>query len=106
MIDERTITTDDLRVRLDQRKNPDFWNVQPDKWFTGEVIPGSRRLPLDTIEHNIEGVPKDAEPSLREPAPAACRSRGRRRTQESRALRARGPPRHHQPTGSRPAVER
>lgn len=61
MTDVRTITTDDLRQRLDQRKNLEFWNVQTDKWFTGEMIPGSRRMPLDTIEHDTVDIPKDAK---------------------------------------------
>ena len=61
MTDVRTITTNDLRQRLDQGTNLEFWNVLTDKWFTGEMIPGSRRVPLDMIEHNTAGVPKDAE---------------------------------------------
>jgi rhodanese-related sulfurtransferase len=59
MTDVRTITTDDLRQRLDQGTNLEFWNVLTDKWFTGGMIPGSRRMPLDAIEHT--SVPKDAE---------------------------------------------
>ena len=31
------------------------------KWFSGELIPGSRRVPLDTIEHDTRSVSKDAE---------------------------------------------
>jgi rhodanese-related sulfurtransferase len=61
MTDIRTITTDDLRQRLNQGENLEFWNVQTDKWFTGEMIPGSRRMPLDTIEHDTVDVPKNAE---------------------------------------------
>ena len=61
MTDVRTITTNELRQRLDQGTHLEFWNVLTDKWFTGEMIPGSRRMPLDTIEHDTAGVPKDAE---------------------------------------------
>jgi rhodanese-related sulfurtransferase len=57
----QTITTADLRQRLNQGTNLEFWNVLTDKWFTGEMIPGSRRVPLDTIEHSTRDVPKDAE---------------------------------------------
>jgi len=59
--DVQTISTGDLRNRLDQGTNFEFWNVLTDKWFTGEMIPGSCRMPLDTIEHGAAGVPKDAE---------------------------------------------
>jgi len=61
MADVRTITTNDLRQRLDQGINFEFWNVLTDKWYTGEMIPGSRRVPLDTIEHKTASVPKDSE---------------------------------------------
>lgn len=61
MTDVRTITSDDLQQRLNQGGNLEFWHVQTDKWFTGEMIPGSRRMPLDTIEHDTVGVLKNAE---------------------------------------------
>ena len=34
-----------------------------DEWFKGEMIPGSRRLPLDTIGKEVreKSLPKDAE---------------------------------------------
>jgi rhodanese-related sulfurtransferase len=61
MSDVRTITTNDLRQRLDQGTNLEFWNVLTDNSFTGEMIPGSRRMPLDTIERNTASIPKSAE---------------------------------------------
>jgi rhodanese-related sulfurtransferase len=61
MTDVRTITTEGLRQRLDEETNLEFWNVLTDTWFTGEMIPGSRRVPLDTIEHSTAGIPKDVE---------------------------------------------
>jgi rhodanese-related sulfurtransferase len=61
MTDVRTISTDDLRRRLDQGTNLELWNVLTEQWFTGDMIPGSRRMPLDTIEHNTAGLPKDTE---------------------------------------------
>jgi len=61
MIDVRTITSDDLQQRLNQGGNLELWNVQTDKWFNGEMIPGSRRMPLDKIEHDTVGIPKNAE---------------------------------------------
>jgi rhodanese-related sulfurtransferase len=61
MTDVRTITTNELRQRLDQGGPLELWNVLTDKFFTGEMIPGSKRMPLDAIEQNHDGVPKDAE---------------------------------------------
>ena len=61
MTDVRTITTDDLQQRLNQGESFEFWNVQTDKWFNGEMIPGSWRMPLDTLEHDTAGIPKNAE---------------------------------------------
>ena len=42
--DVRTLAIEDLRERLDSGRPLEFWNVQTDKWFTGEIIPGSRRV--------------------------------------------------------------
>ena len=56
-----TITTYDLQRRLNRGESLEVWNVQTDKWFNGEMIPGSRRMPLDTIEHDTVRIPKNAE---------------------------------------------
>src|SRR3712207_2209943 len=64
MADIRTISTDELRQRLAQpRSGLQFWNVLTDDYFAGEMIPGSRRVPLDTIGREVaeSGVGKDAE---------------------------------------------
>jgi rhodanese-related sulfurtransferase len=61
MTDVRTLATEDLRKRLDSGNHLEFWNVQTDKWFTGEMIPGSRRVPLDTIARDALNVPIDTE---------------------------------------------
>jgi rhodanese-related sulfurtransferase len=61
MLDARTISTDELRQRLDHGHLPHLWNVLTSQYFTGEVIPGSHRMPLDTIGHATTSVPKDAE---------------------------------------------
>jgi rhodanese-related sulfurtransferase len=61
MLDARTISTDELRQRLDHGHIAHLWNVLTSQYFTGEIIPGSRRMPLDTIGHAMTSVPKDAE---------------------------------------------
>lgn len=49
MAEVKTISTEELQQRLRQGNNPHFWNVLTDGYFKGEMIPGSRRVPLDTI---------------------------------------------------------
>lgn len=61
MLDARTISTDELRHRLDHGHIPHLWNVLTSPYFTGELIPGSTRMPPDTIGHATTSVPKDAE---------------------------------------------
>ena len=64
MADIRTITPDELRARLAQpRAQLQFWNVLTDEYFAGEMIPGSRRVPLDTIGREVaeSGLAKDGE---------------------------------------------
>lgn len=57
------ISTDDLAHRVEQAKPFYFWNVLTDEYFTGELIPGSQRAPVDTVgrETTRLGLPKDAE---------------------------------------------
>jgi rhodanese-related sulfurtransferase len=61
MADVRNLSTDELRQRLAYGDGPQLWNVLTSQYFTGELIPGSRRMPLDTIGHETAAVPKDAE---------------------------------------------
>jgi rhodanese-related sulfurtransferase len=61
MLDARTISTDELRQRLDHGHISHLWNVLTSQYFTGEVIPGSTRMPLDTIGQATTSVPKGAE---------------------------------------------
>ena len=61
MSDIRTVSTQELQQRLDRDSGLHLWNVQTHQYFTGELIPGSRRFPLDTIEHETQGISKDAE---------------------------------------------
>ena len=63
MSDIRTISTQELEERLQQVTSLEFWNVLTDEWFKGEMIPGSRRVPLDTVGREVhdKNLPKDAE---------------------------------------------
>ena len=53
MAEAKTISTEQLQQRLEQAKSLHFWNVLTDGYFKGEMIPGSRRVPLDTIAREV-----------------------------------------------------
>ena len=57
----RTVSTDELLRRLDRDSGLHLLNAQTGQWFTGELIPGSRRLPLDRIGAQSFALSKDAE---------------------------------------------
>jgi rhodanese-related sulfurtransferase len=57
----RTVSTDELQRRLDRDSGLHLLNVQTGQWFSGELIPGSRRVPLDRIGTQSLLVSKDAE---------------------------------------------
>ena len=63
MAEVKTISTEKLQQRLEQDNSLHLWNVLTDGYFTGEMIPGSRRVPLDTIgrEESGEKSPKGEE---------------------------------------------
>lgn len=44
-----TITTADLAQRLHDDVGLHVWNVLTDEYFQGELIPGSRRVPVDRL---------------------------------------------------------
>ena len=45
----KTISTEQLQQRMKEGNSLHLWNVLTDGYFKGEMIPGSRRVPLDTI---------------------------------------------------------
>jgi rhodanese-related sulfurtransferase len=63
MANLKTISTEELQQRLQQGNSLHFWNVLTDGYFKGEMIPGSRRVPLNTIGREVSGAksPKDEE---------------------------------------------
>ena len=58
----RTITLDDLAAHHAAGHLPHLWNVLTDDYFAGDMIPGSRRVPLDTVGREVArlGLPRDA----------------------------------------------
>ncbi|HEY9401710.1 MAG TPA: rhodanese-like domain-containing protein [Pyrinomonadaceae bacterium] len=58
-----TISTAELDGRLRENGNLQFWNVLTDEYFNGELIPGSRRVPLERVgrEAHESNLTKDAE---------------------------------------------
>ena len=57
----RALTTAELQQGLDRDSGLHVLNVQTDKFFAGELIPGSRRVPLDAIGPGTPELAKDAE---------------------------------------------
>lgn len=57
-----TITLDELTQALAQGTIDEFWNVLTDTYFSGEFIPGSRRVPLDQVGRELAatGLSRDA----------------------------------------------
>ena len=49
----KTISTEQLQKRLKQGNSLHFWNVLTDGYFKGEMIPGSRRVPLNTVGREV-----------------------------------------------------
>jgi len=48
-----TITADALVQRVAAGQVAELWNVLTDDYFTGELIPGSRRVPLDHVGREV-----------------------------------------------------
>jgi rhodanese-related sulfurtransferase len=63
MAEVKTLSTEKLQQRLEQGKSLHLWNVLTDGYFKGEMIPGSQRVPLDTIGREVSEAnsPKDEE---------------------------------------------
>ena len=61
MNDVRVLSTTEVQQGLDRDSGLHLLNVQTDQFFAGELIPGSRRIPLDDIEQGVRGLLKDAE---------------------------------------------
>lgn len=73
----KTITTGELEQKMHDDVGVHVWNVLTDEWFKGELIPGSRRVPLDTIDEAVDGsnLSKDAAIVVYCAGPACSQSR-------------------------------
>jgi rhodanese-related sulfurtransferase len=49
----KTISTDGLRSRLATPERLELWNVLTDEYFKHEMIPGSRRVPVDQVGREV-----------------------------------------------------
>lgn len=58
----KTITTPELKQRLGQDLGLHVWNVTTDEYFKGEMIPGSRHIPVDKLGDALKNssLAKDA----------------------------------------------
>lgn len=58
----KTITTNELERKIRTDVGVHVWNVLTDEWFKDELIPGSRRVPLDKIDEAVKqaSIAKDA----------------------------------------------
>ena len=56
------VTADAVAERVAAGTVAELWNVLTDDYFTGELIPGSRRVPLDRVgrEAARTALPRDA----------------------------------------------
>ena len=73
----QTISTQELKQRLDAKGSFEFWNVLTAQYFHGESIFGSRRVPLDKIgaEVRSKNLSKDTEIVVYCAGPACPKSR-------------------------------
>jgi rhodanese-related sulfurtransferase len=57
----RTLTARELQQGLDRDSGLHVLNVQTDRFFTGELLPGSRRIPLNLLEQGTKDLSRDTE---------------------------------------------
>jgi rhodanese-related sulfurtransferase len=72
-----TISTEELRARFANDVGLHLWNVLTDDYFKGELIPGSRRVPVDRLGETVRRstLPKDARIVVYCAGPACPNSR-------------------------------
>ena len=49
---------------LDGGTRIEFWNVLTDEYFSGEMIPGSRRVPLDQVGREVASARLDKDATI------------------------------------------
>jgi rhodanese-related sulfurtransferase len=77
MSEIRLVTAEQLRERLDRGSVVELWNALTDDYFTGEMIPGSRRVPVDQVGREVAQtkLPRHAEIVVYCSGPACPQSR-------------------------------
>lgn len=72
-----TIGASELASRLADGTVDQFWNALTDAYFTGEMIPGSRRVPVDQVAREVlkTGLAKDTSIVVYCSGPACPNSR-------------------------------
>jgi rhodanese-related sulfurtransferase len=61
MQEARIITLDELTAEQAAGRVAEFWNVLTDDYYTGELIPLSRRVPLEKVGREASMLPKDTD---------------------------------------------
>ena len=64
MSEYRTVDVKELRERLERGPVAQFWNVLSDDFFTGELIPGSRRVPVGRVGHEARSLGLDSNSEI------------------------------------------
>ncbi len=77
MVRISAISTRELARRLERGGRLEFWNVLMDDYFKGEMIPGSRRIPLDQVgqEASATRLARDSEIIVYCSGPTGAQSR-------------------------------
>lgn len=71
------VTADDLAAHTEAGHVDETWNALVDAYFTGEMIPGSIRVPVDQVGREIErrSIPRDRTIAVYCSGPACPNSR-------------------------------
>ena len=64
MQNPKVITLPELTHALGSRDVDHFWNVLTDEYFEGELIPGSRWVPLDRLGREVAALDVDKSAKL------------------------------------------
>ena len=61
MLQLHIITANELETLIEQDAIVEFWNVLTDDYYTNELIPGSRHVPVDRVGRELSklGIAKD-----------------------------------------------
>lgn len=64
MSQARKISTEELVAQLEAGVTGEFWNVLTDDYFKGELIPGSRRVPLDQVGREVSRLKLEKDAAI------------------------------------------